>query len=374
MFVGIVAMIAAVLVGTLGKDFLLSINAQIFGFSPTYSLSIAGSNFTNAEKMEQLIEGLQKDASRAIVIRPSKATMFARMENLQQLKESENLYKSLSHVEVIYTTSAYDEIYNVPIFKGRWFDKIQKDSSLEVVVNKHGYSTYDSKYVVLSRKDSLNLTPFNLIGVINDGKDWPVIYVNIKPLLATMPSLLEADSGTVYWHGGEELNHEKLRTNMEDLLYDTIGGTVENVARSDSSDSYAQVVSMLQLGLIISATLLLFVAVLGQINIGLSSLEQRTRELLIRRALGASKINIAILVSSSLLFLSIIVCVVSIVFSMALTNSIHFFLPPDTPIRLPEYPVTAALIAVGCSVFTALLGGLIPAIKASRLEPALALR
>ena len=41
MFVGIVSMVAAVLVGTLGRDALLSINAQIFGYTPICSVSIS---------------------------------------------------------------------------------------------------------------------------------------------------------------------------------------------------------------------------------------------------------------------------------------------------------------------------------------------
>ena len=117
-----------------------------------------------------------------------------------------------------------------------------------------------------------------------------------------------------------------------------------------------------------------FVAVLGQINIGLSSLEQRTQELLIRRALGASKNNIAILVLSSLVFLSIIVCLISLFISVGIVYMISYLLPSDSPITVPGYPVIAAFVAVIASIGTALLGGLIPAIKAARLEPALALR
>ncbi len=40
MLVGIIAMIGSVLVGTLGKEYLISVNAQIYGWVPTYSFSI----------------------------------------------------------------------------------------------------------------------------------------------------------------------------------------------------------------------------------------------------------------------------------------------------------------------------------------------
>lgn len=52
MFVGIIAMISSVLVGTLGKEYLISVNAQMYGWSPTYSFSITGSDFQDTIKTE----------------------------------------------------------------------------------------------------------------------------------------------------------------------------------------------------------------------------------------------------------------------------------------------------------------------------------
>ena len=46
MLVGIIAMIGSVLVGTLGKEYLISVNAQIYGWVPTYSFSIMDCRLT----------------------------------------------------------------------------------------------------------------------------------------------------------------------------------------------------------------------------------------------------------------------------------------------------------------------------------------
>ena len=120
--------------------------------------------------------------------------------------------------------------------------------------------------------------------------------------------------------------------------------------------------------------LLLFVSILGQINIGLASLEQRTQELLIRRAIGASRASIVLLVLGSQLILSVFVCAVSILISIFLVQGIGMYLPADSPVSSPDYPIPAAMTAVLASAATALLGGLLPALKAAKLEPALALR
>ena len=146
-------------------------------------------------------------------------------------------------------------------------------------------------------------------------------------------------------------------------MTDTIGGYWESAGRSDIGDTYDSVLSILQLGLLVTSLLLLFVSVLGQINIGLSSLEQRTHELLIRRAIGASRTYIVALVSLAAILISLI-----------LVHCIGALLPVDSPVGTPSYPISVAVVAVAVSVLTALLGGLLPALKAAKLEPALALR
>ena len=52
MLVGIIAMIASFLVGTLGSGYLVAVNAQIYGWAPTYSFSVAGSCFEDYSKLE----------------------------------------------------------------------------------------------------------------------------------------------------------------------------------------------------------------------------------------------------------------------------------------------------------------------------------
>ena len=157
----------------------------------------------------------------------------------------------------------------------------------------------------------------------------------------------------------------QMYSSLHDILEDTIGGNLDIIGKSDIGDTYNSVLSVLQLGLLVTSFLLLFVSVLGQINIGLSSLEQRTHELLIRRAIGASRANIVTLV---------FVCIVSILISFFLVQGMGLFLPVDSPVAALEYPILSAVVAVITSVVVALLGGLLPALKAAKLEPALALR
>lgn len=110
------------------------------------------------------------------------------------------------------------------------------------------------------------------------------------------------------------------------------------------------------------------------INIGLAGIEQRSHDLLIRCALGATRASIAIQVIGSSVMLGLIIAFAAVLISAVLVWAIPWMMPADSPLEPPAYPYTAAMIAACASIVTSLVGSLAPAIKAIRLQPALALR
>ena len=375
MLVGIIAMISSVLVGTLGREYLISVNAQVYGWTPTYTCAIAESDFQDRNKMERFFQTFEAiDDAAAITFSMKEDIKFAPMNTLPPVP-SNSIYQNLMGFDVVCTTKSYNQVYNLPMSSGRWLEPSSQGSSLEIVVNKEAQNYFSNSPCAAGNVIStLTLTPFNVVGVVNDGRDLPTIYVDSIAMLHFTPTMWQVESANVYWHPTTGLTTEQIHSALNDILADSIGGHVENVGRSDIGDTYASVLSILQLGLLITSLLLLFVSVLGQINIGLSSLEQRTHELLIRRAIGASQTNIVALVLGSQLILSIFVCFAAILISLILVQCIGSSLPMDSPVGTPSYPISVAVVAVTVSVLTALFGGLLPALKAAKLEPALALR
>ena len=73
-------------------------------------------------------------------------------------------------------------------------------------------------------------------------------------------------------------------------------------------------------------------------------------ELLIRRAIGASRANIVTLVLGAQLTISVFVCIVSILISFFLVQGMGLFLPVDSPVAALEYPILSAVVAVITSV------------------------
>ena len=355
---------------------MISVNAQVYGWTPTYAFVITESDFHDRDKMERFFQTFESiDDIAAITFSMKEDIKFAPMNTLTPTSLN-NLYQNLMAVEVVCTTESYNQVYNLPMTSGRWLESSSKSGSrLEMVVNKKAQKYFaESSYAAGNVKNTLALTPFNIVGVVNDGRDLPTVYVDSMAMLYFTPAMWQVQSANIYWHSTTGLTTEQIHSAVSDILADSIGGHVENAGRSDVGNTYDSVLSILQLGLLVTSLLLLFVSVLGQINIGLSSLEQRTHELLIRRAIGASRTNIVTLVLGSQLILSIFVCFAAILISLILVHCIGILLPVDSPVGIPSYPISVAIIAVTVSMLTALCGGLLPALKAAKLEPALALR
>ena len=81
-------MIGSVLVGTLGKEYLISVNAQIYGWVPTYSFSIMDCRFEDAAKMQNFLTKVQQlDDSIAVTLSMQENISFAPIPSLSSLKD-----------------------------------------------------------------------------------------------------------------------------------------------------------------------------------------------------------------------------------------------------------------------------------------------
>ncbi len=123
--------------------------------------------------------------------------------------------------------------------------------------------------------------------------------------------------------------------------------------------------------------LVLLSGVIGVSNIMLIVVKERTKEIGIRRALGASPGNIRgqILVES--VFLTIISGMLGIVFGAVFIYVINYVLGMVDPIEMfanPSVNIGVVLIALTILIVSGLLAGLIPAQNAIRIKPVDALR
>ena len=131
-------------------------------------------------------------------------------------------------------------------------------------------------------------------------------------------------------------------------------------------DRFAAIVVLAMLALTSAA---LMVGGVGVIGIMLISVTERTREIGIRKAMGATRREILwqFLVEAGLL--TVLGAAVGLATGGGLANLVETFTP--LPAQVPFWAIVSSLVM---AAITGMLFGLLPALRASRLEPVVALR
>lgn len=172
-----------------------------------------------------------------------------------------------------------------------------------------------------------------------------------------------------------------------DQIIEDYNDDMKNSGQDDKVISYTDMVGMMMSSVtsivnMISYVLIAFVAislVVSSIMIGVItyiSVLERRKEIGILRAIGASKGNVGAVFNAETFIIGLLAGVIGIVLTLIAifpTNYIIHTVSGNTDVNA-ALPIGAAFILIVLSVVLTLLGGLIPANKASKSDPVTALR
>ena len=291
--------------------------------------------------------------------------------------------------QVFGVAPAYNQIRNVPVNPGRWFNDEDNNEHRRVAVV--GWELLKNTFPGRPAVGStilLNGVRFDVIGVVekigkegNNGTNGR-IFVPIETMRSLFPLTAQNSENAISFINYRPL-HKELHLEAKNEVHEIIGrrhgfnpkledafedwDTIENsmrVARIfDAMDYFLGVVGLVTLAL----------GAIGIVNIMLVSVTERTKEIGLRKALGATHRNILTQFFIEGAFLTAFSGGIGLAISIGFVTLLAMLPSPegfDTPRIVP----TSAIAAILSLTIAGVVSGLYPARKAAMLAPVEAMR
>ena len=278
------------------------------------------------------------------------------------------------------TTGSYAEIQGLELYSGRFLKKTDIENHTNVVVINAGLATQVmGRMNVVGENISLDGVDYQIIGVLkadeNDSTTTEnyeayIPYTSLVRLASDVSS--EVTSFCVSATSEESLDEAEnviTQAMMQRFYQDEDAFTVMN--QSTVMETMASVNQNLQLMLGGIAGISLLVGGIGIMNIMLVSVTERTREIGIRKAIGANRSAIMLQFLIEAMMLSLMGCFLGIVLSWTVLLVISAINSADMIYTMSGGVVG---IAITFSVLIGIVFGLYPANKAAKKKPVDALR
>lgn len=225
-------------------------------------------------------------------------------------------------------------------------------------------------------------TKYKVVGVFNDpGKgDNDRIYI---PLLTAQRIYNGKDNVNVIWAStgtvSTEYSNQMVTTIRNSLAkkYHFDPADMNAVGVFNNNVEYKRVMGMLdgiKWFVFIIGVFTLIAGVVGVSNIMMIVVKERTKEIGVRKALGASPWSIVSLIIQESIFITGIAGYIGLILGVGLVELLKYFGLEGDFFKNPDVDISIAITAVALIIIAGALAGLFPAIKAAKVEPITALR
>ena len=311
---------------------------------------------------------------------------FALMNKLEQ-KKGTNIEKVLPFIEIFVTASnknnskvtrlvaTYNDYFSISDIKtasGRIFtDSDEKSSRKVAVIGKSVAKDLYKNQSPIGKQLSLSKKPFTVIGVFEPQGSVAGVDVDNAVIipLSSGRNLTGSDLvNQVLVRTTSTENISEAKKDIEKILLRTLSEDDFTIMTQEQLlSSILQILGVLTLALGGIAAISLVVGGVGISNIMLVSVTERTREIGLRKAVGARPSDILTQFLIEAVILSLVGGAIGLL--IGATGSILISAYIKTSI-----PLWAIFLGVGFSSLVGIVFGVAPAIRASRLDPIVALR
>lgn len=300
------------------------------------------------------------------------------MNTFQTIKFGEKLVESVnvngSNADYVLTT-------NFSFDQGRFYSEVESNASRQVaVIGSEIANKLFPRGDALDKTIKIGAANFKVVGVLSEQGSFLLGPFNpdnqvFIPIGTIYKNFIARSRGSVTINVRaqnpallEETKAEAIGVmrKIRGLSYDQEDDFSVN-QQEGLTDSYNSIVGVIQIAGLFITGLSLFVGAIGIMNIMFVSVRERTKEIGLRKAIGAKKRTIL----SQFLLESSVICLVGgllgLLAAILLSMLINQFIPTSVQID-------AVIIAIVVSLITGILSGLAPAYTAAKMDPVEALR
>lgn len=273
-------------------------------------------------------------------------------------------------------TASYTDVQGMDLEYGREISDMDNEYRLDVCIIGHTVATeLFGNTAVVDETVRLSGKDYRVIGVLEEaqetmfGSSNKSVYI---PFTNAQRLLSSVSVGSFYVAVDENATTDEAEDTLEHVLMEKYGkdSSYSVVNLTDIMDTINEILDTMELLLGAIAGISLLVGGIGIMNIMLVSVTERTREIGIRKAIGALKSDIVVQFMIESVIISLTGGVIGMLISQGVLTTINTLFP-DYNFFISG---STAAVALGFSIMVGIIFGIYPANKAAKLKPINALR
>lgn len=276
-------------------------------------------------------------------------------------------------VHILGVFPGYMRVRNLVVTSGRALDEedVQSRNKVTMITDTLANRMYSSGSSAIGQVIKLNDLPFTVIGTFKERVDtFGRSEVYEHTLLIPYPicqSLIGSDEVKQLYFSvaNQELvgsTTKQIHTLLQARHRPQSVYWVDNLTQLISTAT--RIGAALTLVLLLIATVTLLISGIGITNIMLTTVLDRTKEIGIRKALGATHRDICLQFLTEAMFISVSGGVLGTLIGVAIPYLTRLFTNVDVPLS-----ATSVIVGLCVSAFVGIAAGVIPAIRAARMPP-----
>lgn len=289
----------------------------------------------------------------------------------------------MAKAQILYVAPAYFEIENDTLITGRTINSSDINLSKKVcVIGQDIAIRLFGNSKVIGKTIDLMSTPYEIVGILAN-KDRDILKSigvgngqnpNGRVIIPISVLLNEQDNQDVDYiqlaATSTDASDLAAQTVLQILKRNHIGQfTYTYTAMKNYIQSFSKISRIFSIVLIVAVTISLVIGGIGIANVMTIAVIERTKEIGIRKAIGATQKSIFLLFLTESILLTSCAGLIGIVLGSSIGALGYLFLP-----KTFVFPIGYLLLAFGVAVATGIISGVIPAITAAKKQPVEALR